>query len=117
MQNEKFKLVIHYCTLCQWMLRSAWLAQEVLTTFSDEAEEVALRPTQGGVFEIWVNNICIWERRRDGGFPSAKELKNRIRDAACPAKALGEHITRERAGAVQPVDTDAPQAEEGQGPG
>lgn len=94
MEATKFRVVIHYCTLCQWMLRSTWMAQEILSTFSDEVEEVALRPGKGGVFEIWVNDTCIWERRRDGGFPGAKELKNRIRDAACPDKELGAHISR-----------------------
>jgi selenoprotein W-related protein len=88
------KITIHYCTLCQWQLRAAWMAQELLSSFTDELHEVALRPGKGGVFEIWVNDILVWERKRDGGFPGAKELKQRVRDIACPEKQLGAHIER-----------------------
>jgi selenoprotein W-related protein len=88
------RVVIHYCTLCQWQLRAAWMAQELLSSFSGEIFEVALRPGQGGVFEIWVNDTLVWERKRDGGFPGAKELKQKVRDAACPEKILGAHTER-----------------------
>ncbi len=33
-----------YCTQCHWMLRAAWMAQELLSTFAAELREVALRP-------------------------------------------------------------------------
>ena len=88
------RIVIHYCTLCQWQLRAAWMAQELLSSFSAEILEVALRPGQGGVFEIWVDDQLVWERKRDGGFPGAKELKQKVRDAACPEKSLGAHTER-----------------------
>jgi selenoprotein W-related protein len=88
------RVVIHYCTLCQWQLRSAWMAQELLSSLAGELYEVALRPGQGGVFEIWVDDNLVWERKRDGGFPGAKELKQRVRDAACPEKILGAHVER-----------------------
>lgn len=84
-------VVIHYCTLCQWQLRAAWMAQEVLQTFSDELYRVSLQPGSGGVFEVWVNESLVWERKRDDGFPGPKELKQRIRDVLCPDKGLG-HI-------------------------
>ena len=83
------KVVIHYCNLCRWMLRSTWLAQELLTTFADELESVTLHPGSGGVFAVWYNDTLIWERQRDGGFPEAKELKQRLRDQLCPDKPLG----------------------------
>lgn len=88
------RVVIHYCNLCQWQLRAAWMAQELLSSLSGELFEVALRPGQGGVFEIWVNEDLVWERKRDGGFPGARELKQRVRDAACPEKRLGAHLER-----------------------
>ncbi|MFO1368474.1 MAG: SelT/SelW/SelH family protein [Marinagarivorans sp.] len=88
------RVVIHYCTLCQWQLRAAWMAQELLSSLTGELYEVALRPGQGGVFEIWVDKHLVWERKRDGGFPGAKELKQRVRDVACPDKVLGAHLER-----------------------
>lgn len=83
------RIVIHYCNLCRWMLRASWMAQELLTTFDGELAEVSLRPGSGGVFEIWLDDILIWERQRDGGFPEIKELKQRVRDHLCPDRSLG----------------------------
>lgn len=40
----KPRIEIRYCTLCRWMLRAAWLAQELLSTFDSELGEVALVP-------------------------------------------------------------------------
>jgi selenoprotein W-related protein len=38
------RLEIEYCTRCRWLLRAAWMAQELLTTFEAELGEVALQP-------------------------------------------------------------------------
>jgi selenoprotein W-related protein len=43
------RVEIEYCTQCRWLLRAAWLAQELLTTFEQELGEVALVPGTGGV--------------------------------------------------------------------
>ncbi|HEX7762369.1 MAG TPA: SelT/SelW/SelH family protein [Cellvibrio sp.] len=83
------RVVIHYCNLCRWMLRSAWLAQELLSTFDGELDEVAPHPGTGGVFHVWLNGELVWDRVRDGGFPEAKELKQRVRDLLCPDRSLG----------------------------
>lgn len=82
-------VVIHYCNMCRWMLRAAWLSQELLSSFPDELQRVSLQPGSGGVFEIWLGDELIWERKRDGGFPEAKELKQRVRDHLCPERDLG----------------------------
>ncbi|MFT9166396.1 MAG: Rdx family protein, partial [Komagataeibacter saccharivorans] len=34
-----------------------------------------------------------WERKRDGGFPGPKELKQRVRDVIAPERDMG-HIDR-----------------------
>ena len=47
------RIHIRYCTQCQWLLRSAWYAQELLSTFGEQLTEVALSPSHGGTFEIW----------------------------------------------------------------
>lgn len=83
------RVEIHYCTQCRWLLRAAWMAQELLTTFADELGELALVPGRGGVFEIRVDGESIWERVRDDGFPEIKELKQRVRDRIAPGKSLG----------------------------
>ena len=83
------RIAITYCTQCQWLLRAAWMAQELLSTFGTELSEVALVPGTGGVFEITCDGTVVWERKRDGGFPEAKLLKQRVRDIIDPGRDLG----------------------------
>src|SRR5262249_30578059 len=77
---EKPRIVITYCRQCQWLLRAAWMAQELLSTFAEDLGEIALRPGTGGVFRIEHDGAPLWERKRDGGFPSVKALKQLVRD-------------------------------------
>lgn len=88
-ESKQPRIVIRYCTQCQWLLRAAWLAQELLSTFAQEIGEVALQPGSGGIFEIHAGEECVWERTRDGGFPDAKVLKQRVRDIIAPERGLG----------------------------
>jgi selenoprotein W-related protein len=85
----KNKVVIKYCTQCRWLLRSSWMAQELLTTFQEEIAELTLQPGTGGVFEVYANEIQIWSRKERGGFPEIKELKQLVRDVISPEKSLG----------------------------
>ena len=87
------RVAITYCRQCNWMLRAAWMAQELLTTFAEEVGEVALRPGTGGVFRIEVDGAVVWDRKDDGGFPAAKALKQRVRDRLAPGRDLG-HVDR-----------------------
>ena len=89
--SESPKVVIRYCPACGWMLRAAWLAQEILTTFSLEIESVALQPEheKAGLFQIWIHHNLVWCRKKELGFPQPKELKQRIRDLICPERELG----------------------------
>ncbi len=87
------RIAITYCTQCHWMLRAAWMGQELLSTFGMDLGEVALIPATGGAFSIAVDDETIWERKRDGGFPDVKTLKQRVRDRLDPDRDLG-HIDR-----------------------
>ncbi len=87
------RLSIHYCTQCQWLLRAAWMAQELLSTFGTDLAEVALVPGTGGVFRIEYEGQTLWDRKADGGFPDAKTLKQRVRDRLDPGRDLG-HIDK-----------------------
>ena len=89
----KPRITIAYCTQCNWLLRSAWMAQELLQTFGGSLGEVALVPSSGGAFAIAVNGTLVWERRADGGFPDVKALKQRVRDLLEPGRDLG-HLDR-----------------------
>mgnify|MGYP000564862921 CR=1 FL=1 len=62
---SKPRVTILYCRQCNWLLRAAWMAQELLSTFAEELGEVALVPGTGGVFEIACDGTVLWERKRD----------------------------------------------------
>jgi len=66
MTRKKSRIEIEYCTQCRWLLRAAWMAQELLTTFQSEIGELALIPDAGGVFEICVDRNVVWSREKDG---------------------------------------------------
>ena len=83
------RVVITYCRQCNWLLRAAWMAQELLASFAEVLGEVALVPGTGGVFRVACEGKLLWERQRDGGFPDAKTLKRRVRDRLDPGRDLG----------------------------
>ena len=83
------RVEIEYCTQCRWLMRAAWMAQELLATFETELGEVALVPGRGGIFEVRLDGACIFSRKEHGRFPESKELKQMIRDRIAPEKDLG----------------------------
>jgi selenoprotein W-related protein len=94
----KPRVEIEYCTQCRWMLRAAWYAQELLTTFQEELGGVTLVPGSGGVFNVRAGGATVWTRAPGGGFPEIKELKRLVRDRIAPGKDLG-HSERRTTGA------------------
>ncbi len=81
---------IEYCPKCGWMLRAAYMAQELLTTFSNEVHGVLLQPSEtSGSYVVSVDGKVIFDRRSAGRFPEIKELKQTIRDVVAPDKRLG----------------------------
>ena len=85
------RVVISYCPGCKWLLRSAYFAQELLTTFDGgELREVALSPAEiAGTWTVSIDDQVVWDRKADGGFPEAKILKRRVRDIVNPDASLG----------------------------
>ena len=88
-EAKKPQITIAYCTQCQWLLRAAWMAQELLSAFGTDLGGVTLAPSTGGHFEITYDGETLWERKADGGFPEAKILKQRVRDRLDPERSLG----------------------------
>jgi selenoprotein W-related protein len=91
------RVEIEYCTGCRWLLRAAWMGQELLTTFSEELGEVALVPGSGGVFDVRVNDELVWSRAERGALPEIKELKQLVRDRIAPNKDLGHSERKDEA--------------------
>lgn len=83
-------ITIEYCPKCGWLLRAAYMAQELLTTFAEDVKGVTLQPAEiNGRYSIAVDGEVIFDRKREGRFPEIKELKQLVRDKACPEKSLG----------------------------
>ena len=88
--NDKPSIEIEYCTGCRWLLRAAWIAQELLGTFEADLAGVTLKPNgEGGIFEVRLEGDTLWSRKTEGRFPEAKELKQRLRDRIAPGRDLG----------------------------
>jgi selenoprotein W-related protein len=87
--KHSYVVEIEYCTQCRWLLRSAWLAQELLTTFEADLAGVTLMPGTGGVFEVRLNGEVLFNRKLESRFPESKELKQLIRDRISPDRSLG----------------------------
>lgn len=86
---HEHRVEIEYCTQCRWLLRAAWMAQELLSTFEQELGALTLKPGTGGVFEVRANEALIWSRKAEGRFPEITELKQRVRDVIAPGRDLG----------------------------
>jgi selenoprotein W-related protein len=80
---------IVYCRQCRWLLRAAWMAQELLSTFEEELAGVTLRSGTGGIFVVSIDGEIVWSRKDEGRFPDIVELKQRVRDRIAPSRDLG----------------------------
>ena len=90
------------------MLRAAYYGQELLSTFGTTIGEIALIPATGGLFTVHLTHssqavdaganpqtqeVLIWDRKAEGGFPETKILKQKIRNHIDPEKNLGHSDT------------------------
>jgi selenoprotein W-related protein len=86
----KATVSIEYCPKCNWMLRAAYMAQELLTTFSDDLHGVLLQPSDiSGSYIVSIDGVVVFNRKDEGRFPEIKELKQLVRDVVNPEKSLG----------------------------
>lgn len=83
------RVEITFCSQCNFLLRAGWMAQELLSTFGRDLAEVALKPGEGGVFEVWLDGELLFSRKEQGRFPESKELKQLVRDRIDPERDLG----------------------------
>ncbi len=87
---SKPTVTIEYCPKCGWLLRAAYMAQELLTTFVEELQSVTLQPSEiGGRYTVFIDGKQVFDRKKVGHFPEAKELKQLVRYIIAPEKTLG----------------------------
>ncbi len=83
------RVEITYCTKCRFLLRAAWMAEELLTTFGPELGEVALRPGSGGIFEVALDGTVVATNRDHAAMPEPTDVKRAIRDHISPSRKIG----------------------------
>jgi len=83
------RVEIEYCAKCRFLLRAAWMAQELLTAFEAELGEVALVPGSGGIFEVRLDGEVIASNRESRKYPEASEVKRALRDRLAPERRIG----------------------------
>ena len=83
------RVEITYCTRCKFLLRAAWLAQELLTTFEAELGEVALKPGSGGIFEVALDGEVLATNRDGAKMPEQADVKRLLRDRIAPDRKIG----------------------------
>ncbi|MDA1338582.1 MAG: SelT/SelW/SelH family protein [Proteobacteria bacterium] len=89
--TKKYIITIKFCIKCGWLMRAAWMAQEIINTYVNDIESVCLVPGEDGNFEIFCNDKAIFLRHDEGKFIEITEIKKRIRDMIDPERSLG-HI-------------------------
>ncbi len=83
-------ITIEYYPRCGWLLRAAYISQELLTAFCDELNAISLKPGEiNDSFFISINDKKIFDRAEFGGFPEIKELKQMVPDIVSPGRNLG----------------------------
>jgi selenoprotein W-related protein len=93
---EKKTITVEYCSKCKFMMRSAWITQELLQTFEGDIDEAILKPSAvPGIWRIYANAEQVWDRKTERGLPEMKDLKRRVRDVIAPGKNLGHAETVE----------------------
>jgi selenoprotein W-related protein len=70
---------IEYCTVCNFLARATWMAQEILAALGPHLAGVSIVPGRGGVFDIRLDGDLLFSNRDAGRFPEPREVKDAIR--------------------------------------
>lgn len=88
-ESLKATIWIEYCVGCRFIVRASWIAEELLFTFAERLEAVALKPSKDGVFRVSIDDKLLFDRKSEGRFPDPRELRAMIRDHIAPEMGLG----------------------------
>ena len=77
--SKKPTVSIEYCTVCNFLSRAAWIAQELLAAHGREVAGLTLVPGRGGVFDIRIDGELVFSQKEAGRFPEPREIKDALR--------------------------------------
>lgn len=69
---------IEYCVPCGHLDRAIRTQRDLLDTYGNQLDTVALRTGSGGVFKIRVDGTQVWDARADGYDPDA--IRSLVKD-------------------------------------
>jgi selenoprotein W-related protein len=77
---------ISYCTTSRWLIRAAWLAQEIVLAAAEDVASVTLIPVRPsskvGDFVVSLEGQVVWDQAEKGRFPEVSELKHVLKARA-----------------------------------
>jgi selenoprotein W-related protein len=80
MADTKPVIEIEYCTSCNYLPRTLWVAAELLPDLQYEIDAFRFTPGTRGVFEVRVSGQSVFSKNALGRFPEPDELKQLIFD-------------------------------------
>ncbi|KAK7951717.1 uncharacterized protein PG986_007445 [Apiospora aurea] len=107
------RVTIRFCTQCKWMLRAAYYAQELLSTFSTGLGEVALQPSTGGTFIVEILAAVVTPTDgNDDDNKNAQPLQEPAPAAAAATTGVATTTTQHRVLWDRTVDGGFPETKE-----
>ena len=82
--NRKVDLSITYCQPCGHQPRAVELVNQLLSSYGmplNKRLSIALKPSDGGIFDIMLDGKLIFSRKQEGRFPTVEEIKKQIEPA------------------------------------
>jgi selenoprotein W-related protein len=81
------KLTIEYCAPCNYLPRTVWQVQELMSELTGSVESVELVPAVGGRYRVTLGDQVLFSKEEAGRFPDPKELLEAAYAALETAKA------------------------------
>ena len=67
-------IAITYCNKWNYLPRAASLASSLLDKYGNSISQLSLVPSDGGVFEITMNEHLFFSKKKEGRFPEIDEV-------------------------------------------
>ena len=74
------KLSIEYCTAWGYLGKAVGLAESLLNEYKNRIDELILIPSEGGVFEVKLDERLVFSKKSLGRFPEDDEVESGIRE-------------------------------------
>ena len=86
-EATKPNITIEYCVPCGYAPRATWMAQELLTPFSETISGLTLTPGDHGVFDVFVDGKRIYSAKENNwAFPEVLQLVEAISEITGPVE-------------------------------